>query len=133
MFLRLQGRGQDIQVQQYGIQNALQQQGLLSQINQGNYTARTGQAQAIYGVNKENIASSLSNSLNTATQVGNIGQAAAGALGGVSSAYGQLAAAQGGGGAGGYASMGQAQQAAPYAGGFSQVYGTGYVPRATAV
>ena len=129
----LKGRGQDIQVKQYGIQNALEQQGLLSQINQGNYAARTGQAQAIYGVNKENIAASLSNSLNTATQVGNIGQAAAGALGGMSSAYGQLAAAQGGGGAGGYASMGQAQQAAPYAGGFSQVYGTGYVPRATAV
>jgi hypothetical protein len=39
----------------------------------------------------------------------------------------------GGGGAGGYATMGQAQQAAPYAQSISSVYGTGYVPRATAV
>ena len=131
MGIGLQGRGQDIQVKQYGIQNALEQQGLLSQINQGNYAARTGQAQSIYGVNKENIAASLSNSLNTATQIGNMGQAVSGALSGYSSALGQMGTA----GAGGttYGSLAAAQQAAPYASSISQVYGSGYVPRATAV
>jgi hypothetical protein len=39
----------------------------------------------------------------------------------------------GGGGMGGYQTMGMARQAAPFAGGFSNVRGMGYVPRATAV
>ena len=132
MGLALQGRGQNIQVKQYGIQNAFEQQGLLSQINQGNYAAMTGQAQGIYGARKENIASSLANSLNTGEQINNIGQATSGALSGYGSALAQQNMGGGGMGAGGYASMGQAQQAAPYAGGISQVYGS-YVPRATAV
>lgn len=132
MGIGLQGRGQNIQVQQYGIQNAFEQQGLLSQINQGNYAARTGQAQSIYGINKDTAAANYANTMAGASAVQGIGSAAAGALGGVSSAYGQLAGAQGGG-YGGYSSMGQAQQAAPYASSISQVYGTGYVPRATAV
>jgi hypothetical protein len=132
MGLGLQGRGQDIQVKQYGIQNAFEQQGLISQINQGNYGALTGQAQGIYGVNKENIAASYAAQQAVGQGVSDIGQAAYGGLSGVSSAYGQLAGAQGGG-YGGYSSMGQAQQAAPYASSISQVYGTGYVPRATAV
>ena len=132
MGIGLQGRGQDIQVRQYGIQNAFEQQGLLSQINQGNYAARTGQAQGIYGVNKDIAAADYANRMAGSKMVGDTGGALAGALGGVSSAYGQLASAQGGG-YGGYASMGQAQQAAPYASSISQVYGSGYVPRATAV
>ena len=97
MGLGLQGRGQNIQVQQYGIQNAFEQQGLLSQINQGNYAARTGQAQSIYGVNKDTAAADYANRMAGASAVQGIGSAAAGALGGVSSAYGQLASAQGGG------------------------------------
>jgi hypothetical protein len=131
MGIGLQGRGQDIQVQQYGIQNALEQQGLLSQINQGNYAARTGQAQAIYGVNKDNAAASYAAQQAVGQGIGQIGQATSGALMGYSGALGQMGAA----GAGGttYGSLAAAQQAAPYAGGFSQVYGSGYVPRATAV
>jgi hypothetical protein len=35
-------------------------------------------------------------------------------------------------GGGGFSSMGQAQQAAPYAGSISQVQGMGYVPKASA-
>jgi hypothetical protein len=97
MGIGLQGRGQDIQVQQYGIQNAFEQQGLLSQINQGNYAARTGQAQGIYGVNKDIAAADYANRMAGVSAVQGIGSAAAGALGGVSSAYGQLASAQGAG------------------------------------
>ena len=131
MGIGLQGRGQDIQVQQYGIQNALQQQGLLSQINQGNYAALTGQAQNIYGVNRDNAAASYAAQQAVGQGIGQIGQATSGALMGYSGALGQMGAA----GAGGttYGSLAAAQQAAPYAGGFSQVQGMGVVPRATAV
>jgi hypothetical protein len=96
------------------------------------FNAKSGLATNIYSANKENIASSLANSLNTGEQINNIGQATSGALSGYSSALAQQNMGGGGMGAGGYASMGQAQQAAPYAGGISQVYGS-YVPRATAV
>ena len=131
MGIGLQGRGQDIQVKQYGIQNALEQQGLLSQINQGNYAARTGQAQTIYNVNRDNAAASYAAQQAVGQGVQQIGQATAGALMGYSGALGQMGAA----GAGGttYGSLAAAQQAAPYAGGFSQVQGMGVVPRATAV
>jgi hypothetical protein len=84
MGIGLQGRGQDIQVQQYGIQNAFEQQGLLSQINQGNYAARTGQAQGIYGVNKENIAASYAAQQAVGQGVSDIGKATSGALSGYS-------------------------------------------------
>jgi hypothetical protein len=97
MGLGLQGRGQNIQVQQYGIQNALEQQGLLSQINQGNYAAMTGQAQNIYGINKDNAAASYAAQQAVGKGVSDIGQATSGALMGVSGAYGQLASAQGAG------------------------------------
>jgi hypothetical protein len=97
MGIGLQGRGQDIQVQQYGIQNAFQQQGLLSQINQGNYSALTGQAQNIYGVNKDTAAADYANRMAGSKMVGDTGGALAGALGGVSDAYGKLAGAQGAG------------------------------------
>jgi hypothetical protein len=132
MGIGLQGRGQDIQVQQYGIQNALGQQNAIAQINNQQFGAMTGQAQNIYGINKDNAAASYAAQQAVGQGVSDIGQATSGALMGMSGAYGQLAGAQGGG-YGGYASMGQAQQAAPYAGSISQVYGTGYVPRATAV
>jgi hypothetical protein len=111
MGLGLQGRGQNIQVQQYGIQNAFQQQGLLSAINQGNYGALTGQAQGIYGVSKDTAAADYANRMAGSKMVGDTGGALAGALSGYSGALGKLAAAKGGGGG--------------YAGGFNyeQVYG----------
>lgn len=98
------------------------------------FNAQSGLATQIYGANKENIAASYAAQQAVGQGVSDIGQATSGALMGYSN---MLAAQQGlggmGGGAGGYASMGQAQQAAPYAGSISQVYGSGYVPRATAV
>ena len=104
MGLGLQGRGQNIQVQQYGIQNAFEQQGLLSQINQGNYAALTGQAQNIYGINKDNAAASYAAQQAVGKGVSDIGQATSGALSGMSYAS---AAKQGlGSGMGGYAAMG---------------------------
>lgn len=92
MGLGLQGRGQDIQVKQYGIQNAFEKQGLLSQINQGNYAAMTGQAQNIYGINKENAAASYAAQQAVGQGVSDIGQAASGAFSGYSSALGQMGA-----------------------------------------
>jgi len=128
MGIGLQGRGQNIQVQQYGIQNALNQQNYLSQINQGNYGALTGQAQSMYGVNKDNAAANYAAQQAIGQGFADVGKAAYGGLSGMSNAYSQLAAVQGG--SGGYSTMGQAQQAAPYAENFSQVYGS-YIPRAT--
>lgn len=104
MGIGLQGRGQDIQVKQYGIQNALEQQQLLSQINQGNYGALTGQAQGIYNINRENIAASYAAQQAVGQGVSDIGKATSGALMGGSYAS---AAQQGlGGGLAGYAAMG---------------------------
>jgi hypothetical protein len=97
MGLGLQGRGQNIQVKQYGIQNAFEQQGLLSQINQGNYAALTGQAQNIYGINKDNAAASYAAQQAVGQGVSDIGKATSGALSGVSNAYTQFASAQGAG------------------------------------
>jgi hypothetical protein len=59
------------------------------------------------------------------------------AIGGGLMSYGtsaMMANAIGGGtSSGGFSTLGQAQQAAPFAGGFSKVPGMGYVPRASAV
>lgn len=58
------------------------------------------------------------------------------ALGGGMMSLGMAGMAGGGGfggGGGGFSTIGQARQAAPYASGFSQVSGMGYVPRASAV
>ncbi len=115
-----------------GLQKAKMTSDMFSNI----YNAQSGLASQIYGANKENIASSLASSLETGRGVAKMGEATAGALSGMSnvSAMQQGLGGFGGmGGAGGYASMGQAQQAAPYASSISQVYGSGYVPRATAV
>jgi len=97
MGIGLQGRGQDIQVQQYGIQNALNQQNYLSQINQGNYAALTGQAQNIYNVGRQNAAASYAAQQAIGQGVSDIGQATSGALSGYSNALTQLGAAQGAG------------------------------------
>jgi len=79
MGIGLQGRGQNIQVQQYGIKNAFEQQGLISQINQGNYGALTGQAQNIYGVNQDTAAANYANTMAGASAASNVGKAAASA------------------------------------------------------
>ena len=115
MGIGLQGRGQDIQVKQYGIQNALEQQGLLSQINQGNYAALTGQAQNIYNVNRENAAASYAAQQAVGQGVSDIGKATSGAL---MMGMQISAAKQGLGGFGGFGGMGGA-------GGFNyeQAYG----------
>jgi hypothetical protein len=119
MGIGLQGRGQNIQVQQYGIQNALQQQNMISNINQGNYGALTGQAQGIYGVNKENIAASYAAQQAIGQGVSDIGQATSGAL---TMGMNISAAQQGlnlggmgmGGGTGGYANNPYGSQINPY-------------------
>ena len=106
MGIGLQGRGQDIQVKQYGIQNALAQQAAIAEINAQQFGAATGTSRSVYGARKENIASSLANSLNTGEQINNIGQATSGALSGYSSALAKQnmgSGGMGGGGGGGYA------------------------------
>lgn len=119
MGIGLQGRGQDIQVKQYGIQNAFEQQGLLSQINQGNYAAMTGQAQSIYGINKDNAAASYAAQQAVGQGVSDIGKATSGAL----TMGMQISAAQQGlnlggmgmgGGTGGYANNPYGSQINPY-------------------
>jgi hypothetical protein len=92
------------------------------------YNAQSGLASQIYGANKENAAASYAAQQAVGQGVSDIGQATSGALSGYSNALTQLGAAQSG--YGGFASMGQAQQAAPYAESISQVYGS-YIPRAT--
>jgi hypothetical protein len=104
MGIGLQGRGQDIQVKQYGIQNSLAQQAAIAEINAQQFGAATGTAGSVYGARKENIASSLANSLNTGEQINNIGQATSGALSGYGSALAQQNMGGGGMGGGGYAS-----------------------------
>jgi len=119
-----------------GAEVGLQKAKMTSDMFSNIYNAQSGLASQIYGANKENIASSLASSLETGRGVAKMGEATAGALSGMSnvSAMQQGLGGFGGmGGAGGYASMGQAQQAAPYASSISQVYGSGFVPRATAV
>jgi hypothetical protein len=80
MGIGLQGRGQNIQVKQYGIQNAMEQQNMIAQINRGGYAALTGQAQNIYNVNRENAAASYAAQQAVGEGVGRIGRATAGAL-----------------------------------------------------
>ena len=118
MGLGLQGRAQNIQVNR----NLLDQQMLLSQINQGNYAALTGQAQNIYGVNKDTTAASYAAQQAVGQGVGQIGQATSGAL---TMAMQISAAQQGlnlggmGGGMGGYANNPYGSQINPY--GSSQI------------
>lgn len=138
MQFALQGRGQDIDVAQANITNRFRQLGMISDITgqqlgaaQNIYSAQTGQAQTAYGAAQQGIEATLAARQATAQGVQGISSAAAGALGGIGSAYGQLAAAQQP--ATMYGSLGAAQSAAPYASGFSQVGGLGFVPRATAV
>lgn len=140
MALGLQGRAQDIGIQESNIRNRMNQLGMIGDIGTGIfgaqrgyaqdiYGAMTGQAQQGYNVQQANLQAALARDQAAAQGVQGISSAAAGALGGIGSAYGQLAAA----GGTTYGSMAAAQQAAPFASGISRVYGMGYVPRATAV
>jgi hypothetical protein len=115
-----------------GAEIGLQKAKMTSDMFSNIYNAQSGLATQIYGANKENAAASYAAQQAVGQGVSDIGKATSGALMGMSGGYGQLAQSAMSGG-GGYASMGQAQQAAPYAGSISQVYGSGYVPRATAV
>jgi hypothetical protein len=94
MALALQGRGQDIDVAQASIQNRMRQAEMIGGINLGQFQARTGQAQAGYGVAQQGIEATLASRQAAAQGVQGISSAAAGALGGIGSAYGQLAQAQ---------------------------------------
>jgi len=115
MGIGLQGRGQDIQVKQYGIQNALEQQSMISQINQGNYGALTGQAQNIYNVGRQNAAANYAAQQAIGQGVGDIGQATSGALTmGMNISAAQQGLNLGGMGMGGYANNPYGSQINPY-------------------
>jgi hypothetical protein len=132
-------QGMDVGRLQLGFQTAgaevgLQKAKMTSDMFSNIYNAQSGLASQIYGANKENIASSYASTMAGADTLSNVGKAASTGLGAMSnvSAMQQGLGGYGGmGGIGGYASMGQAQQAAPYAESISQVYGSGFVPRAT--
>ncbi len=107
-----------MRAQQMTVANQLAQAEALGGVAQGTYAANMNQISQQSAAAQQNIQAMMG-----------VGQALAGGLSGVGSAYGQLAAARGVGTQ--YGSMAAAQQAAPYAGSISNVYGMGYVPRAT--
>jgi hypothetical protein len=109
MALGLQGRAQDINVAQANIANQFRRAGALSGITSDIYGAQTGMAQTLYGaqtgqaqqgyqVGQENIAANLAAQQAIAQGVGDIGEAASGALAGVS--YSKIAQMRAGGGGG---------------------------------
>lgn len=110
----------------------LEKIGIRSDLLASQYGAQLGQSQRGYARQQENIGASLARDQAMAQGVqdvsGTIGQAGMAGYG----AYGQYATAKASG-IPQYGSLSSAQQAAPYAGGFSQIQGMGYVPRATAV
>jgi len=102
MALGLQGRGQDIEAAQISKANQLKRLGFMSDLNAQQlgvakdiYGMQTGQAQAGYGVAQQGIESTLASRQAVGQGIQSIGSAASGALGGIGSAYGQLATAQG--------------------------------------
>ena len=104
----------------------LQKAKMTSDIYGNIFNAQSGLATQIYGANKENAAASYAAQQAVGQGVSDIGKATSGALSG----YGAALAGMNGGG--GFSSMGQAREAAPYAGSISQVQGMGYVPKASA-
>lgn len=127
----VRGRQQNIDVAQANIRNRMAQAKMIGGLNLGQYKAAMGQAENIYGLQQENIAASAARNATTQQSIQGMTSATSGALLGIGGAYGQLAAAQTPSTM--YGSLGAAQSAAPYASGFSQVRGMGFVPRATAV
>lgn len=132
MAFGLQGRGQDINIAQANIANRMAQAEMIGGINLGQYNAMTGQAQAGYGVAQQGIQSTLASRQAAAQGVSDVSQAIGQAGMSGYGAYSQYATAKASG-IPQYSSLASAQQAAPYAGGYSQIQGMGYVPRATAV
>jgi len=124
---------QDSLAYQMGAANVgLEKVGIRSQMLSAQYGAQTGQAQRGYARQLETAAANKAASDAISTGIGDttaaIGQAGMSGYG----AYGQYATAKASG-IPQYSSLASAQQAAPYAGGYSQIQGMGYVPRATAV
>jgi hypothetical protein len=124
---------QDSLAYQMGAANVgLSKVGIKANLLSSMYGAQTGQAQRGYARQQENIGASLARDQATAQGIqdvsGAIGQAGMSGYG----AYSQYATAKASG-IPQYSSLASAQQAAPYAGGYSQIQGMGYVPRATAV
>lgn len=132
MQISLSGRGQDITKEQYGIQNALEQQRIQADMAIAALNASTGaaggQLQASTGSTQSRLAASQAANQGIASAAGTIGQGVSSAA----SAYGQYSTAQPVNYGTQYGSLAAAQQAAPYASGYSNVSGMGYVPRATA-
>jgi hypothetical protein len=85
-------------------------------------------ATGVYSANKDSIAASYAAQQALAQGIASTGQALSSGISG----YGAATQGIGAGmtGAGGYTTQGNAQQAAPYAQSYSQVNGTGYVPKA---
>lgn len=129
MQVGLAGRGQDIQKRQIEIEAQLRKQEMLANIATQQFSAISGGAQANYNIGQQNVSNNLAAQQANAQMVASIGQGIGSTISAAGGAYSQYATAA----APRYTTLGQAQQAAPYAGGFSNVYGMGYVPRATAV
>jgi len=124
MQLAAQGRAQDIE-------RKIAKAEMINQMNAAEYNALTGQAQTGYGVAQQGIQSTLASRQAVGQGIQSIGSATAGALMGVGGAYAQMGAAQAGGTT--YGSLAAAQQAAPYAAGYSQMGQNNFVPKAQAV
>jgi hypothetical protein len=120
---------------QYGMGAAnvgLSKVGIKADLLSSMYGAQTGQAQRGYARQQENIGASLAARESQATATKGYFDAASGLVSAGAGAYSQYATAKASG-IPQYSSLASAQQAAPYAGGYSQIQGMGYVPRATAV
>lgn len=105
--------------------------GVSADLLSSQYGARMNKAQSDYARQIANAEASAARDRVTQQSIQGMTSATSGALLGIGGAYGQLAAAQTPSTM--YGSLGAAQSAAPYASGFSQVRGMGFVPRATAV
>ena len=98
----------------------------------GGAEAQQQMGQRQYTRSQEEIASTLAARQATAQGIQDVGQAVGQAGMSGYGAYNQYATAKASG-IPQYSSLASAQQAAPYAGAYSQIQGMGYVPRATAV
>jgi hypothetical protein len=95
MQMGLQGRSQDIAIQEANIMNRFRQAGMVGDINAQIFGARTGLAQQGYQTQQATNEAMLARDMANVQAVQGVGEATAGALGGIGSAYSQLATAQG--------------------------------------
>ncbi len=128
MGISLAGRGQNLDVQRMGIDI----QKTIADMNLQGLNAATGQAQTTYGARQATAQADYARGQATAQGISDVGGALSSGIGAAGGAYNQYATAKASG-IPQYSSLASAQQAAPYAGGYSQIQGMGYVPRATAV